>query len=50
VGTVNIDETTHAFSPKVLDRASVIEFNDVLIHHALSWTDSEMCRQVRLIS
>ena len=31
VGTVNIDETTHAFSPKVLDRASVIEFNDVLI-------------------
>ncbi len=39
VGTVNIDETTHAFSPKVLDRASVIEFNDVLIHHALSGAD-----------
>jgi len=28
-GTVNIDETTYAFSPKVLDRANVIEFNDV---------------------
>jgi energy-coupling factor transporter ATP-binding protein EcfA2 len=28
-GTVNIDETTHMFSPKVLDRASVIEFNEV---------------------
>lgn len=28
-GTVNIDETTHMFSPKVLDRTNVIEFNDV---------------------
>lgn len=26
IGTVNIDETTHMFSPKVLDRAHVIEF------------------------
>ncbi|MDR5809535.1 hypothetical protein [Caballeronia sp. LZ019] len=25
VGTVNVDETTHSFSPKVLDRAFVIE-------------------------
>ncbi len=35
-GTVNIDETTYMFSPKVLDRANVIEFkpdmNDVLIN------------------
>lgn len=33
-GTVNIDETTYMFSPKVLDRANVIEFkpemNDIL--------------------
>ncbi len=29
VGTVNIDETTHAFSPKVLDRAFSIELVDV---------------------
>jgi len=28
-GTVNIDETTFTFSPKVLDRANVIEFNEV---------------------
>ena len=28
-GTVNVDETTHMFSPKVLDRANVIEFNQV---------------------
>lgn len=27
VGTVNVDETTHAFSPKVLDRAFTIEFD-----------------------
>lgn len=26
IGTVNIDETTYMFSPKVLDRAQVIEF------------------------
>ena len=27
IGTVNVDETTYMFSPKVLDRASVIEFS-----------------------
>lgn len=27
IGTVNIDETTYMFSPKVLDRANVIEFD-----------------------
>jgi hypothetical protein len=29
VGTVNMDETTHPFSPKVLDRAFTIELTDV---------------------
>lgn len=29
IGTVNMDETTHAFSDKVLDRAFTIEFWDV---------------------
>jgi 5-methylcytosine-specific restriction endonuclease McrBC GTP-binding regulatory subunit McrB len=28
-GTVNVDETTYIFSPKVLDRANTIEFNEV---------------------
>jgi hypothetical protein len=28
-GTVNVDETTYMFSPKVLDRAFTLEFNDV---------------------
>ncbi|TEU15056.1 MAG: hypothetical protein E3J21_14160 [Anaerolineales bacterium] len=28
-GTVNVDETTYMFSPKVLDRANTIEFGDV---------------------
>jgi hypothetical protein len=32
-GTVNVDETTYMFSPKVLDRANVIEFNDVELGH-----------------
>ena len=35
IGTVNIDESTHAFSPKVLDRANVIEFSDVDVESAL---------------
>jgi 5-methylcytosine-specific restriction enzyme B len=30
IGTVNIDETTYMFSPKVLDRANVIEFRITL--------------------
>ncbi|MEN4400283.1 AAA family ATPase [Mycolicibacterium fortuitum] len=29
VGSVNMDETTHGFSRKVLDRAFVIEFSDI---------------------
>lgn len=29
VGTVNMDETTHTFSRKVLDRALTVEFDDV---------------------
>lgn len=29
IGTVNMDETTHPFSKKVLDRANTIECNDV---------------------
>lgn len=29
IGTVNVDETTYMFSPKVLDRSNVIEFNEV---------------------
>ena len=35
-GTVNIDETTHMFSRKVLDRANVIEFHDVDIRRHLA--------------
>jgi len=30
IGTVNVDETTYMFSPKVLDRANVIEFKVTL--------------------
>ncbi len=31
IGTVNVDETTYTFSPKVLDRAFTIEFHEVLL-------------------
>ena len=33
IGTVNMDETTHAFSPKVLDRAFTLELSDVDFSH-----------------
>jgi hypothetical protein len=36
IGTVNMDETTHTFSRKVLDRANSIEMNEV----DLRWTTS----------
>jgi 5-methylcytosine-specific restriction protein B len=31
IGTVNMDETTHPFSKKVLDRAATIEFNEIIL-------------------
>ncbi len=41
-GTVNVDESTYMFSPKVLDRANVIEFNDVEIEsYTRGYSESE---------
>lgn len=40
VGTVNIDETTYMFSPKVLDRANVIEFKPEMASVLRNLTDS----------
>lgn len=34
VGTVNMDETTHPFSRKVLDRANALEMNDINLNWA----------------
>jgi 5-methylcytosine-specific restriction enzyme B len=45
IGTVNIDETTYMFSPKVLDRASVIEFRvnkDEMTNYLNSYTVLDM--------
>ncbi len=41
-GTVNIDETTYMFSPKVLDRASVIEFEEVDLEKYFAINDQGM--------
>ncbi|MCT7447161.1 AAA family ATPase [Aliarcobacter skirrowii] len=41
IGTVNVDETTYMFSPKVLDRANVIEFNNVDFKTVYDIEDSE---------
>lgn len=41
VGTVNMDETTHPFSKKVLDRANTIEFNRIdLMNYSELATDN----------
>lgn len=37
IGTVNMDETTHSFSRKVLDRANSIEMNDI----DLNWMEGD---------
>ncbi|MEC0238371.1 AAA family ATPase [Paenibacillus dokdonensis] len=41
IGTVNMDETTHPFSKKVLDRANTIEFNYIDLQQYPSFTSSE---------
>ncbi|GMK46624.1 hypothetical protein PghCCS26_37530 [Paenibacillus glycanilyticus] len=43
IGTVNMDETTHPFSKKVLDRANTIEFNYInlgLLPNELNFSNS----------
>jgi len=39
-GTVNVDETTYMFSPKVLDRANTIEFGDVRLDTYFNTVDA----------
>lgn len=38
-GTVNVDETTHRFSPKVLDRANFIRLDDINLQEMLNLVD-----------
>jgi len=42
IGTVNMDETTHGLSDKVLDRASVIEFWDIDVDVFPGWENSSL--------
>jgi 5-methylcytosine-specific restriction protein B len=42
IGTVNMDETTHGLSDKVLDRASVIEFWDINVGSFPGWKTSTL--------
>ncbi|MDQ0187845.1 MrcB family domain-containing protein [Cytobacillus kochii] len=46
IGTVNMDETTHPFSKKVLDRANTIEFNRVELDHLSFLQDLEEAEAV----
>jgi len=40
IGTVNVDETTYMFSPKVLDRANTIEFETVSAWNYMSLSNN----------
>lgn len=44
-GTVNMDETTYRFSPKVLDRANTIEFNEIDLLKSREKEDSSQMNQ-----
>jgi len=46
IGTVNIDETTYMFSPKVLDRAFTLEFRDVDFKNYLSNGDNKNIKEI----
>ncbi|RSD28866.1 hypothetical protein EJA10_03110 [Mesobacillus subterraneus] len=48
IGTVNMDETTHPFSKKVLDRANTIEFNRVNLGNLAFLTDLEEVEPKRI--
>ena len=41
IGTVNMDETTHSFSRKVLDRAMTFEMNEVDLNKGLDITNND---------
>lgn len=49
IGTINVDETTYMFSPKVLDRANVIEFK-IDENEMLSYLDEAVNVNVESIS
>jgi hypothetical protein len=50
IGTVNMDETTHSFSRKVLDRAMTFEMNNVDLTAGLDATNNDWCFPQTFIS
>jgi 5-methylcytosine-specific restriction protein B len=49
-GTVNMDETTHPFSKKVLDRANTIEFNQINLSHFSFLHEKEERKRLQLFN
>lgn len=48
IGTVNMDETTHPFSKKVLDRANTIEFNEIDLNNFSFLENTEPVEPIQL--
>jgi 5-methylcytosine-specific restriction protein B len=46
IGTVNMDETTHGISDKVLDRAFTLEFWDINLAHYPNWNSRSLDQSV----
>lgn len=47
VGTVNMDETTHGLSDKVLDRAFTLEFWEIDVHAFPGWNDNALSNEIK---
>ncbi|RNB92484.1 hypothetical protein EDM56_01970 [Brevibacillus fluminis] len=50
IGTVNMDETTHPFSKKVLDRANTIEFNYIELDNFIGLEEAAVTPEVEIES
>ncbi|RUL53945.1 McrB family protein [Lysinibacillus antri] len=48
IGTVNMDETTHSFSKKVLDRANTIEFNEIDLMNFDAMVEKESVKPIQV--
>ncbi len=50
IGTLNMDETTHGLSDKVLDRAYTLEFWDIDVERFPGWSNAALPESVRQLT
>ncbi|MCV2355391.1 hypothetical protein LNV09_14650 [Paucibacter sp. B2R-40] len=47
IGTLNMDETTHGLSDKVLDRAYTLEFWNINVHDFPGWATTKLTQELK---